>query len=243
MSPRAPPAPRSPVDLRLREGAEVVIEVERRDARSLPNTVCCSLRRRSADKSDVVAKPSRIQRRANAGTNPYAAESFASRRVVAIPCVAPEQLVAALARQHNFHALGRQSRHEVERNARGPGDRLVLVPDEPRQRLEELLLRDGHLVMSRADVLGDIASKAQFAVASLAVADGEGLHRLAAQALHDRGDDARVDAAAQEHAQRHVAHQPQPHRLFDRPAAARDEILLVRGRRRRRGNVPVAAAA
>ena len=56
----------------------------------------------------------------------------------AIAVVAQEQLVAALAGQHHLHVLARQPRHEVERHARGEGDRLVLVPDETRQRLEEL---------------------------------------------------------------------------------------------------------
>ena len=63
-----------------------------------------------------------------------------------ILAVAGEQLVAAFAGQHDLDVLARQRRHEVQRHARGMRDRLVLVPDQPRQRAEEVLVVDDDLV-------------------------------------------------------------------------------------------------
>ena len=57
----------------------------------------------------------------------------------AIPVVAEEQLVGALAGQHDLDVIAGEARHEVQRHARREGDRLVLVPDQARQRVEELL--------------------------------------------------------------------------------------------------------
>ena len=45
--------------------------------------------------------------------------------------------------------------------------------------------------------------------------DGERLHGLAHVARHQGDDEARVEAAAQHRSQRHVAHQPQAHRLLE----------------------------
>ena len=60
---------------------------------------------------------------------------------------------------------------------------------------------------------------------------------------HQRGDRAAVDAAGQEHAERHVAHQPQPDRLLEQRAEPLDDVVgaarAVDVRLRRRRDVPV----
>ena len=48
--------------------------------------------------------------------------------------------------------------------------------------------------------------------------DGEGVDRPIDLARHQRGDGAAVDAAGEKHAERHVGHQPQPHRFLEERA-------------------------
>ena len=52
-----------------------------------------------------------------------------------------KQFIAAIAGEHHLDVLARERRHEVQRHARRVRDRLVLVPDEARERAEEELQR------------------------------------------------------------------------------------------------------
>src|SRR5437879_11247079 len=54
--------------------------------------------------------------------------------------VSGEQLVAAFSGQHHRDMTACEGRHEVQRNAGGMRDWLVLVPHELRQRAEEVAL-------------------------------------------------------------------------------------------------------
>ena len=71
-----------------------------------------------------------------------------------IPVVAEKEFVCSLSGQHDLHVLAREPRDEVERDARREGDRLVLVPDEARQRLEELRGRHDHFPVLGSDGTG-----------------------------------------------------------------------------------------
>jgi len=117
--------------------------------------------------------------------------------VAQVPVVAPEGLVAGVAREHHLDVLAGQLRDEVGRDGRGVGEGLVEVPDEVLQELDGIGL-DDELAVLRAEVLRDAARVGQLVVLRLAEADRERLHRLAEVARHERDDDARVEAAAQE---------------------------------------------
>ena len=61
--------------------------------------------------------------------------------------VAGQRLVRAFTRQHHRDSFAGQSGHEIERHAGRPHDRLVLMPDQARQSIEEVLALDPYLVM------------------------------------------------------------------------------------------------
>ena len=67
--------------------------------------------------------------------------------------VARESFVRALAGEHNRHSFASEAGDKVERDARRPDDGLVLMPDQMRQRAEEILLADQHLMVTRMDVV------------------------------------------------------------------------------------------
>src|ERR1700756_5725706 len=71
-----------------------------------------------------------------------------------ISAVTRQSFVGSFARQDDLHSLMCQLRHEIERNARGPDDRLVFVPDKMRQAIEEILLADENFVVKRIQMLG-----------------------------------------------------------------------------------------
>ena len=74
---------------------------------------------------------------------------------LAITAVARQQLVAALAGQHDLHVLRRELRNEIERHTRRMRDRLVFMPDQLRQRREELFRTDDDFVMIGLESFGD----------------------------------------------------------------------------------------
>ena len=85
-----------------------------------------------------------------------------------ILAVAGEQLVAAFAGQHDLDVLARELGDEIQRHARGVRDRLVLVPDQPRQRAEEVLLVDDDLVRVGLDRRRDLPRVVELAERALA---------------------------------------------------------------------------
>ncbi len=88
-------------------------------------------------------------------------------------------------------------------------DRLVLVPHETRQRAEEVGVVDHDFVRVGADRPRHLAGIGQLAERAIVEGDREGLDRAIDLACHQRGDGAAVEAARQEHAERHVRHQTQ----------------------------------
>ena len=126
-----------------------------------------------------------------------------------ILAVAGQQLVAAFAGQDDRDVVARQRRDEVERHARRVRDRLVLVPHQLRQRAEEVAVVDDDLVRFGADGARDLPRVLELAERALLERDRERLERPVDQPRHERRDRAAVDAAGQEHAERHVRHQAQ----------------------------------
>ena len=106
------------------------------------------------------------------------------------------------------------------------GDGLVLVPDEPRQRAEEVTVVDHDFVRIRADRARDLTCVFELAVRALLERDREGLERTVDHPGHQRGDRAAVEPAGEKHPERHVRHQPRPHRLLERVTESIDRLTL-----------------
>jgi hypothetical protein len=103
-------------------------------------------------------------------------------------------------------------------------DRFVLVPDEPRQRVEEIAGVDDDLVHVGADCAGDGPRVFELVERALAERDREGLQRPVDHPRHERCDRAAVDAAREEHAERHVGHQAEPDGFFEQLAESADDV-------------------
>ena len=91
--------------------------------------------------------------------------------------VAGEALVAAVAVQRDRHVLARQLGEVEARDRRAVGERLAVVPDEPRQELDRVRL-DLELVVLGAVERGHLPRMRGLVVGRDVEADREGLHRL-----------------------------------------------------------------
>ena len=119
--------------------------------------------------------------------------------------VAGEALVAAIAGEHHLDRLAGHPGHQVDAGAERVG-RLVHVVDHRRDQAEQVGL-DHLLVRLHAVARGDASGVGQLVEALLLDADREGRDGLLADRRHERGDQAGIDAAAQERADPHVAQQ------------------------------------
>src|SRR5262249_48253862 len=130
------PAPEELTLKRLREDGEVLekggagprIDRQKGSARVTPH--------RSRKLSDET--PRRFAGHRGKKTPVYATEVLVPDGD-AIAVVPEEELVGALPGEHHLDVVAGQAGDEVERDTRGKGDGLVLVPDQLRQRVEELL--------------------------------------------------------------------------------------------------------
>ena len=167
--------------------------------------------------------------RARAGRTAAGAGRAAARaqpllvEVQAVAAVAAEALVAAVAGQRDGHVLARELADAVGRNRRAVGIRLVV---EPRQRVDqvEVVALDPVDEVPRAVAIGDLLREARLVERRVGERDRAGVDRRRPTARHRRDDGARVDAAGQERAERHLGDHPQPHRFV---AAARRARLAA----------------
>ena len=127
-------------------------------------------------------------------------------RLHPVPAVAREQLVTAVARQRDGNVLTRRHGDEVRGDGRRVGERLVEVPDEPLDQLRRRRRHDPWVVLA-ADVTRHHGRVGQLAVAVVEADRGRD-HRAVQEPGHGGDDRARIHAAAQEGAERHVAPQP-----------------------------------
>src|SRR5688572_8687754 len=107
--------------------------------------------------------------------------------------------------------LTRELRDEIERNARRKRDRLVFLPYEPRQRIEELMAVDDDLVMVRFDRLRRETRIRELVAFTFRKTDRECLDRLLDHRSHQSSETCRIDSAGQEQSKRNVAHQMTAH--------------------------------
>ena len=145
--------------------------------------------------------------------------------VAVVAVVAAEQLVAAIAADHHLDVLARHLREQVDADRKGIG-RLVEMMDQLRQVGDQ---RRHHqlLVVPGAVPLRDRAGAGRFVELAQGEADGEGRDRLSGRVLHEEGDDQRgIEAAAEEAADRDVAHHVQPDALDQDRLELLDQLLL-----------------
>ena len=149
--------------------------------------------------------------------------------------IAGEQLVAAVAGEHDRDLLARQLRDEIGRHGRRIAERAVVVPD---QRVDQIdrRRRDAELGVVGLEALGGQPRVRGLVVGRIPFeADAERLHRRRHHPAHQTDDDRRVEAAAEERAERHVAHQP--------PLDRSRQPLADAGRRLRRARSAVTPPA
>ena len=123
-----------------------------------------------------------------------------------IAIVAAEQLVAAVARQHHGDVAARHLRDVPRRDRRRIGEWLVEVRHQIVENRDGVRL-DDELVVVGAEMLRDQARVLQLVERRLVEADREGLHARAGGLRHQADHHARVDAAGEKRAERHVADQ------------------------------------
>ena len=133
--------------------------------------------------------------------------------------VAGEELVGALPGQHDFDVAARELGDEKRRDRGEVGDRLV---ERVHRAREEVL--DVHRLDDERVMIGAEMTRHAFGVRALVVAAGDleadrkRLDGLREHLAHQPDDDARVDAAAQKGAERHVAEEPPLHRVTQKRA-------------------------
>ncbi|OPZ08741.1 MAG: hypothetical protein BWZ10_02631 [candidate division BRC1 bacterium ADurb.BinA364] len=143
----------------------------------------------------------------------------AKDRQAAIALVAGERFVAAVAVERHGHLPPRHFGQDQRRHGRHIGVGLVEMPGQPGQRPRGVGA-DNALLMPGLAALGDLARIGQLVVALLLEADGEGAQSPAGMPAGHRDDNRGIDAAAQEHSQRHIALQPQARRFVDQRIGA-----------------------
>ena len=124
--------------------------------------------------------------------------------------------------------LGGELRHEVRRQCRRVGERLV---EGLRERGQEhgRIGMDEQLVVVRAVALGDEACVGALVEAALLEADRERVNRVRALLRRERGEHRRVDAAGEHDADRYVGEQVRTHRVAQPRAQLLDQLRLVVG--------------
>ena len=158
--------------------------------------------------------------------------------------VATERLVAADSRQRHLHVARRGLGHDVCRDRRGVGERLVERPHDRRQQRLQVGLQD-LLVMVGLEAPGDEPRVRQLVVRRRRAAEAhrEGGDPSRRHLAHAGDHRARVDAAGEEDAERHVALEPPPHRLAHLLSNRGQLLRQRRPSHRRRGaerKLPVA---
>ena len=168
---------------------------------------------REAGRQEAAQRRRGAEQRANAGDlrDP---EPGAQAVDPLVAVVADEALVAAVAGQRHRHELPRLAREEVRRQRAGIGVGLLVEARELRE--ERDVLRAHHeLVVRRPVALRHLPRVGQLVVLLVLEADREGLDRPGRGLGHAGDDDARIDPAGEERAERHVRDHPADDRLAD----------------------------
>ena len=162
-----------------------------------------------------------------------------------IAWITAEGLVAADPRQRDLDVTRRRLGHDVRRDRGGVGERLVERPDDRREHRLHVGLED-LLVVIGLEALRDEPGVRQLVVRGRSAAEAyrEGRDPARRHLAHAGDHGARVDAAREEDAERHVAFEASPHRLAQSLSHRRGVFRGPGPRSRRRnvqGELPVAA--
>src|SRR5215831_14664159 len=106
-------------------------------------------------------------------------------------------------------------------------DWFVFVPQQAWQRREEIGVVYDDLVLYGAYGCDDLAGVLEFAERLLSKRDCERLERTIDQARHQRRDRAAVQAARQEHTERHVGHEPRTDGVLEAGAEGFHRLLVA----------------
>ena len=139
--------------------------------------------------------------------------------------VAGKVLVAPVAAQHHLHLFRRDLRDQVDAHAEGVG-RFVHVVDHGGDQVDHVRLHDA-LAGAQPVLVRHHARVGQLVEALLLHADRKSGEGFAGDLRHQRGDEAGINAPAQEGSDRHIAEQMQLNGL------AQQMLQLV-------GNIPLA---
>ena len=129
--------------------------------------------------------------------------------------VAREEFVRTLAGKQHLHVLAGEFADFEHGEGGGIADRLVEVPGDALEVVQKVVGREFERVMLRADFAGRFRGPQRFGIRA-AEADGERLHPPRLMVLRVGRDGAAVEAAAQEHADRHVGAQVLLHGVAER---------------------------
>ncbi len=174
-------------------------------------------RRPGAPSASRPARPGPWRSSAAAGPRraPGTAAPALGQRGDAVLAVAAEELVGALAGERDGdvrrRASSQSARKPIEERSASGSSRCQI---SRRRYVGVALELDLELVVVGAQRVGHAARVGELGVLA-GEADRERLERLGHVARHQRDDQARVQAAAEHRAERHVAHQAQPHRLVE----------------------------
>ena len=134
-----------------------------------------------------------------------------------------------------------EPRHVIQGNRRRIGHRLFRVRDVVRQRLAEIPVSDGDLMMVGGVVTGRQAGVGPLVVVVSVVGegDGEGLDAPADELRHDRRHHGRIEPAAEEDPEGDLAHQMALRDAHEPPGELVDTLLLGHRDLGREPEVPV----
>jgi hypothetical protein len=155
--------------------------------------------------------------------------------------VAGQDLVAAVTAQRHRHVPAREARQQIRRHDRRIGERFVEETGDLGEDVDHGARPQNFLVVLGAEEFGDTARMRRLVEGPVLEADRERLDAVRRHVIgHHRDHRAGVDAAGQEDAERHIAHEPQPHG-FGQPAAQLFGILGLAAARTRgcEAHVPV----
>ena len=142
--------------------------------------------------------------------------------------VAREQFVPAVAAQRHGDVPPRESGEQIGGNDRGIGERLVQKRRHLGQHIQQRPALQDFLAVIGPVELRDPARVPGLVEGAFLEPDREGLDlRGRPQLRHQRHHGARINAAAQEDPQRHIADEPEAHGLFEPLAQLLGDLVLA----------------
>ena len=132
---------------------------------------------------------------------------------VPIAIVATEGFIPTIARKRHRDMLPRQFHHQMRRQLRAVGKRLVIHGRQLRHQRQCILTCQTNLGMVRSQVRSHGTRMGRLIILTLIETDGEGTDFFGAVGLHQRRNGGGVQPARKQRTQRHICQHLSPHRL------------------------------